>query len=153
MLFIIDRIADELVSRKENAGIAFYLRKLSCEGPGGRRGSMAGGKFIAADLFVRVYPVYPSGIREKPVIAKLVLYIQADEDHAGQSNGEPADIDGAADLVSDEVPPGELEIVPEHRSLFDTGVKIRCQIDNYLIISELTGFEFGWVSGCAQLLY
>jgi hypothetical protein len=52
----------------------------------------------------------------KPVVAGFVKHPQQDKEAAGQSDGQPEDIDAGINLLSEEVPEGDLKIVCKHIS-------------------------------------
>ena len=59
----------------------------------------------------------------EPVITGFKMHIGEDEEAGGHADRQAEDIDNRKNLIPEEVPPGDLEIVPEHRRCFLLAIK------------------------------
>jgi hypothetical protein len=60
------------------------------------------------------HPVHALRVRHEAVEAALVLYVQPDEDEAGQPGGQTQQVDERVELLLPEVAEGSEEEVLEH---------------------------------------
>ncbi len=101
------------------SGCPAHLRKFIDQGRSQSHGGV--GKIFGAHVGVTGLPLVDAvdlvSVGEKAIIRKLVLHVEKDQQEAGKSHGQAADVDQGVLLLLQQVAPGDFEIVAVHTGL------------------------------------
>jgi hypothetical protein len=65
-----------------------------------------------------MYPVNTVRLRMKAIETKFIPHKKSDQNKGSQTGGQAKNVDQRKDLAFEQVPPRDLQVIPEHDMLF-----------------------------------